>query len=212
MGSELNNAEKMAAALEKVRVDDANAASLGMGKADEVYRKLLRYQAEARAVVDTGSLYDSSGRFADLSLLPIPGGPLGSVNISLRAVSPGRMTSITPFSLTVRNEEELSASFYQLPDQIVVRHLFHSVFRLYNAKAVDPRFFRPGALKALASRLGVDEESLEGKPFVYALEGNSYRLKTELLVESSKPEPKPLSFLEQFDKMRESLGCVVDES
>jgi hypothetical protein len=31
-------------------------------------------------------------------------------------------------------------------------------------------------------------------------------------VESSKPEPKPLSFLEQFDKMRESLGCVVDES
>jgi hypothetical protein len=203
MGSELNNREKMAAALERVRVDDANAASLGMGKADEVYRKLRRYQAEARAVVLDGSLRDSFGRFIHLP----------PASLSLRAASPGRMASAAPFSLTVRNEEELNASFNQLPDRIDIGHPFYSSCLLYSKRGISSSAIRPGALRALASRLGVDEESLEGKPFVYTLEGNSYRLKTELLVEPpSKPEPKPLSFIEQFDRMRELLGCVVDES
>jgi hypothetical protein len=205
--------EELIEQIRKVRVDDANAASLGMGKADEVYRKLLRCQAEARAVVLDGSLYDSSGAINHLPPSWIPGGSNGFAHISLRTVSPGRMASTAPFSLTVRNEEELAASLYQLPDLIVIGHPFHSVYPLYPNRRASARFFRPGALEALASRLGVEPESLEGKSFVYALEGNSYRLKTELLVEPpSKSEPKPLSFLEQFDRMRESLGCVADES
>ena len=203
MGSELSNREKMAVALELVRVGDANAVNLDMGKADEAYRKLLRYQAEAKVVLRDAA----TGRRPDGSLLGslpqsyIPGGSLGPANISLRAVSPGRAPS-EPLVLKVQSEEHLSAALRQLPDRIDIGHLFWSACPLDPNREVDANSVRPGALWPLASRLGVEPESLEGKSFVYALEGNSYRLKTELLVEPSKPEPKPLSFLEQFDKMR----------
>jgi hypothetical protein len=201
--------------IRKVRVGDVNAASLGMGKADEVYRKLLRYQAEAKVVlrdaatgrVLDGSLRDSSGAINHLPPSWIPGGSNGFPRITwpnVRVTMQGRIEPTAPFVLNVHNEEELAVSLYQLPDRIDIGHPFYSVHPLYPNREVRwSSFVRPGALKALATRLGVDEEDLEGKPFVYALEGNSYRLKTELLVEPpSKSEPKPLSFLEQFDKMR----------
>jgi hypothetical protein len=178
MGSELNNTEKMAAALERIK-------------------------SGTHGVVHVRSLYDSSGR--SIHLPP--------ASLSVRTVSPCRMEPAAPFSLTVRDEKELNASFNQLPDRIDIGHPFYSSCLLYSKRGISSSAIRPEALRALASRLGITEEDLELKPFVYTLEGSSYLLKTELLVEPpSKPEPKPLSFLEQFDRMRESLGCVVDES